>query len=68
MEYIMKLQSKISLEPKLLLDIIENMSTAVVALNNDREVLISDDADNIKRVREISKGCCELYIKNERFI
>ena len=35
MEYIMKLQSKISLEPKLLLDIIENMSTAVVALNND---------------------------------
>ena len=31
----MKLQSKISLEPKLLLDIIENMSTAVVALNND---------------------------------
>ena len=35
MEYIMKLQSKISLEPKLLLDIIENMSTAVVALNSD---------------------------------
>jgi two-component system nitrogen regulation sensor histidine kinase GlnL len=31
----MELQSKISLEPKLLLDILENMSTAVVALNSD---------------------------------
>ncbi len=31
----MELQSKISLEPKLLLDIIENMSTAVVAINSD---------------------------------
>jgi hypothetical protein len=28
----MELQSKISLEPKLLLDILENMSTAVVAI------------------------------------
>nr|AAY90013.1 predicted nitrogen regulation protein [uncultured bacterium BAC13K9BAC] len=31
----MELQNKISLEPKLLLDILENMSTAVVALNSD---------------------------------
>jgi two-component system nitrogen regulation sensor histidine kinase GlnL len=31
----MELQSKISLEPKLLMDILENMSTAVVALNSD---------------------------------
>ena len=31
----MELQSKISLEPNLLLDILENMSTAVVALNSD---------------------------------
>jgi general secretion pathway protein D len=28
----------------------------IVALNNDREVLISDDADNIKRVREIIRN------------
>ncbi len=31
----MEQQSKISLEPKLLLDILENMSTAVVVLNSD---------------------------------
>ena len=31
----MEPQSKISLEPKLLIDILENMSTAVVALNSD---------------------------------
>ena len=31
----MELQSKISFEPRLLLDILENMSTAVVALNSD---------------------------------
>ena len=31
----MELQSRISLEPELLLDILENMSTAVVALNSD---------------------------------
>ena len=28
----------------------------IVALNNDREVLIADDADNIKRVREIIRN------------
>ncbi len=31
----MELQSKISFEPKLLIDVLENMSTAVVALNSD---------------------------------
>ena len=31
----MEPQSQISLEPKFLLDILENMSTAVVALNSD---------------------------------
>ena len=29
---------------------------------------VSERATYIKRVREISKGCCELYIKNERFM
>ncbi len=28
----------------------------IVALNNDREVLISDDADNIKRIKEIIRN------------
>ena len=64
MNYIMKLQSKISLEPKLLLDIIENMSTAVVALNNDNPYFfiniaglnmlgISNNFPDIKRAMNI---------------
>ena len=72
----MKLQSKISLEPKLLLDIIENMSTAVVALNNDNTYFfiniaglnmlgISNNFPDIKKLKSsVGHQSLESHIKN----
>ena len=72
----MKLQSKISLEPKLLLDIIENMSTAVVALNSDNTYFfiniaglnmlgISNNFPDIKKLKSsVGHQSLESHIKN----
>ena len=72
----MKLQSKISLEPKLLLDIIENMSTAVVALNNDNTYFfiniaglnmlgISNNFPDIRKLKSsVGQQSLESHIKN----
>ena len=72
----MKLQSKISLEPKLLLDIIESMSTAVVALNSDNTYFfiniaglnmlgISNNFPDIKTLKSsVGHHSLESHIKN----
>ena len=73
----MELQSKISLEPKLLLDILENMSTAVVALNSDNTYFfiniaalnmlgISNNFPNLKTLKSsVGHQSLDTHIKND---
>jgi two-component system nitrogen regulation sensor histidine kinase GlnL len=72
----MELQSKISLEPKLLLDILENMSTAVVALNSDNTYFfiniaalnmlgISNNFPDLKTLKSsVGHKSLDIHIKN----
>ena len=72
----MELQSKISLEPKLLLDILENMSTAVVALNSDNTYFfiniaalnmlgISNNFPDLKTLKSsVGHKSLDVHIKN----
>ena len=72
----MEPQSKISLEPKLLLDILENMSTAVVALNSDNTYFfiniaalnmlgISNNFPDLKTLKSsVGHKSLDIHIKN----
>ena len=72
----MELQNKISLEPKLLLDVLENMSTAVVVLNQDNTYFfiniaalnmlgISNNFPDIKTLKSsVGHQSLEVHIKN----
>ena len=72
----MDLKSKISLEPKFLLDILENMSTAVVALNSDNTYFfiniaalnmlgISNNFPDLKTLKSsVGHKSLDVHIKN----